>query len=156
VMSRCGALLSTVDVSQQIKACKSMAPWTGDAISKMLTIIKSRSIDSGDMLRETLGDLCDVATQYFYSSNRTEEVCNLCQDIYLRHKGEYPDDEQRVVEKISDAVVFNMHNQPAEKLRNFFRMERARNAQIKPAANAVTPVSPDTFAQALASPKLAP
>jgi hypothetical protein len=61
------------------------------------------------------------------------------------------------VEHISDATIFDMHNKSAEKLQNFFRMERARNAQIRPAATAVTPaISPERFAEALAGPKLAP
>lgn len=156
VLSRWEALLDTVDVSQQIAACKSMKPWTGAAVSKMLTIIRSRPIDSGAVLRETLGDLCDVATNSFCSFDLTKEVCNLCRDIYLRYKGVYPDEERRVVEEISNAFIYNIHNEPAERLLAFFQMERAANTRIKPAANAVTPVSPDTFAQALAGPKLAP
>lgn len=156
-MSRWEALLSTVDVSQQIKACKSMALRTNDAVSKMLTIIKSRPIESGDMLRETLLDLYGEAAKRFHSHGRTEEICDLCQDIYLRYKGMYPEDERHVVEQISDTVILSTHNKPAERLQNFFRMERARNAQIKPAATAVTPaISPERFAEALASPKLAP
>lgn len=156
-MSRWEALLSTVDVSQQIKACKSMALRTNDAVSKMLTIIKSRPIESGDMLRETLLDLYGEAARRFDSHGRTEEICDLCQDIYLRYKGMYPEDERHVVEQISDTVILSTHNKPAERLQNFFRMERARNAQIRPASTAVTPaISPEMFAEALASPKLAP
>jgi hypothetical protein len=157
VMSRWEALLSTVDVSQQIQACKSMALRTNGAVPKMLTIIKSRPIDSGAVLRETLLDLYGEAAKRFHSHDLTKEICDLCQDIYLRYKGTYPDEERHVVEQISDAVIFDMDNKPAEKLQNFFRMERARNAQIRPAATAVTPaISPERFAEALAGPKLAP
>ena len=154
VMSRWEALLSTVDVSQQIQACKSMALRTNGAVPKMLTIIKSRPIDSGAVLRETLLDLYGEAAKRFHSHDLTKEICDLCQDIYLRYKGTYPDEERHVVEQISDAVIFDMDNKPAEKLQNFFRMERARNAQIIPAATAVTPaISPERFAEALAGPK---
>lgn len=156
-ISRWEALLSTVDVSQQIKSCQSMAQWTEDAVSQMLTIIKSRPIESGDVLRETLLDLYSEAAKRFHSQDLTQELCDLCQDIYLRYKGRYPDEEQRVVEQISDAFIFSTHNKPAEKLRNFFQMERARNAQIRAASTAATPaVTPETFAQALAGPKLVP
>ncbi len=157
VISRWEALLGTVDVSQQIEACKSMAPWTDDAVSKMLEIIRSRPIESGDMLRKTLFDLYDEAATRFYSHGLTQEICDLCQDIYLGHKGTYPDEEQHVVGHISCAFIFSTHNNPAEKLRNFFQMEMARNAQIRSASTTMTPaISPEEFAQALASPKLAP